>query len=208
MLNTEFNVKLAKLVEAKLKRDSMIVLDPPPVQDLSSESLGLEDSFSEEDAEDEGGEEEEDDEGSGGDGDEDDESDAADDLDPDEGRSEQPGPSGRFTVMVRKTKDPPKTYGTKDPSVELNTPDYGQDQEVVSYMRDRAKSPIIRGINDESGGASDMDISDIPEDAGNPFTDQPVLEELLMKEGSDPQEVSVVDMMLPGNKESGPEGNR
>ena len=92
--------------------------------------------------------------------------------------------------------------------MELNTPDYGQDQEVVSFMRDRAKSPIIRGINDESGGASDMDISDIPEDAGNPFTDQPVLKELLMKEGSDPQEVSVVGVMLPGNKESGPEGNR
>ena len=88
----------------------------------------------------------------------------------------------------------------------------------MAFTRDRAKcdntirdhaAPIVcRGINDDSFGVSDMDISDIPEGSGNPFAAQPVLEELLMKEGSDQQEVSVVDMMLPVHKESAPEGNR
>ena len=53
-----------------------------------------------------------------------------------------------------------------------------------------------------------MDISDVPEDAGYPFADQPELSEMLLKEGSDPQGVPAVGMMLPSNKESGPEGNR
>ena len=89
VLNAEFNVMLAKLVEARTKRDNMHMMNAPSNPDVDTESLGMEDSFSEED---EGGEEEEEgDEGSGDDGDEDDESDAGDDLDPDEGRSEQPG---------------------------------------------------------------------------------------------------------------------
>ena len=117
--------------------------------------------------------------------------------------------------MIRKTRDPPKVYKTKDSPLELDTQEYG---EVEAFARGRAKcdntirgddAPIVcRGINDDSGGVSDMDISEIPEDSGYPFAAQPVLEELLMKEGSDQQEVSMVDMMLPVHKESAPEGNR
>ncbi len=53
-------------------------------------------------------------------------------------------------------------------------------------MRDRVKSPIMCGCLDyESGGGgrSDMEINDVPEDAGYPFAESPKLSEMLLKEG-------------------------
>ena len=117
--------------------------------------------------------------------------------------------------MIRKTRDPPKVYKTKDSPLELDAQEYGENE---AFARGRAKcdntirgddAPMVsRGINEDAGSVSDMDISEIPEDSGFPFAAQPVLEELLMKEGSDQQGVSMVDMMLPVHKESEPEGNR
>ena len=131
MLNTRFNTKLAELVVARSKRDNNVDMKNAPANLNDSESLGMDDSFS---AEDEGGEEEEDeegsgeegDEGSGEDGDEDGGSDAGGDVDPDGGESEQPGSSsGRMTLFIRKTRDPPKVYKTKDSPLELDAQEYG-----------------------------------------------------------------------------------
>ena len=125
-----FYGQLAKLVEAPCKRDNMLVFDmPPAIADVSSESLGAEDSFSEEEDEegDEGGEEDEGDEGGGDDGDEDDEDVPADDLDPDEGRVAQPGSSGEsFVLKICKAKGPPE---------ELTTPDFDGVKEVEAFVR-------------------------------------------------------------------------
>ena len=219
-MNAAFYGQLAKLVEARSKRDNMLVFDMPPANaDESSETIGAEDSFSEEedagDEEgDEGGEEDEGDEGGEDDeGDEDDEDDTADDLDPDEGRVAQPGSSGERGSFVL------KICKSKGPSEELTTPDFDGVKEVEAFVRERSicdntiredsvPASVSRGINDDSGDISDMDITDIPEGNGNLLSGEPGLEELLMKEGSGQQEMSVMDLMLPANKDPGPEGNR
>ena len=93
----------------------MFNLQPVDADD-STETLGAEDSFSEE--EDVGDEEgDEDDEGDEGDVDEggDEDLDDMGDLDPDEGRVAQPGSSGErgsFVIKIRKSKDPPDELHT------------------------------------------------------------------------------------------------
>ena len=192
----------------------MLVFDMPPANaDESSETIGAEDSFSEEE-DDEGGEEDEGDEGGKDDeGDEDDEDDTADDLDPDEGRVAQPGSSGESGSFVL------KICKSKGPSEELTTPDFDGVKEVEAFVKERSicnetiredsvSASTSRGVIDDSGDVSDMDISDVPD--GNLLSGEPGLEELL-KESSGQQggqEMSVMDLlMLPANKDSGPEGN-
>ena len=46
VLNAEFNVMLAKLVEARTKSDNMHMMNTPSIPDVDSECLDMEDSFS------------------------------------------------------------------------------------------------------------------------------------------------------------------
>ena len=212
-VNTGFNAKLAELVVLRSKRDNNVDVKNAPANLDDSESLGGDDSFS---TGDEGGEEEEDEAGSGGDGDEgsgedggegggsNDGSDAGSDVDPDGEESEQPSTSdGRMVLYVRKTREPPKVYKTKD-TLELDAQEFRGDQILA---RGRSKcDDTIRSRDDSSG--SDMDVGEVSEGNGSLFAGQPVVDEMLMRERSDPREESMDDMMLPAHKGFEPEGNR
>ena len=93
-------------------------------------------------------------------------------------------------------------------------------EEVEAFVKERSicdntireKSPASastsRGVVDDPEDISDMDISDVPD--GNLLSGEPGLEELLQESSGQQggQEMSVMDLlMLPANKDSGPEGN-
>ena len=211
-MNEAFYEQLAELVEERSRRDNMIVCDLQPVDaDDSSETLGAEDSFSEE--EDVG--DEEGDEGDEGDVDEGgDDLDFAGDLDPDEGIVAQPGGAsgerGRFVIKILKSRDSSDDLHTPDPD--------GEEVEAFLWERSvcdntiREKSPDSaadsRGGADDPEDISDMDISDVPD--GNLLSGEPGLEELIQESSGQQggQEMSLMDLlMLPANKDSRPEGN-
>ena len=123
------------------------------------------------------------------------------------------GECGKFVIKIRKSKESSDDLHTPDPSGE----------EVEAFVRERSvcdttireKSPDsgcsdadIRGDADEREDISDMDISDVQD--GNLLAGGTGLEELLQESPGQKggKEMSVMDLlMLPANKDSGPEGN-
>ena len=108
-----------------------------------------------------------------------------------------------MTLYIRKTREPPKVYKTKDSPLELDAQEFREDQIFA-----RGRSKCDNTIRDDDGSGSDMDVSELSEGNGSLFAGQPVVDEMLMRERSDQQGMSMEDMMLPVHKGSEPEGNR